>query len=295
MKYFVEISNFQEDFLKNKPERSLDFSIFSIETLGKYQNGDIPAYKTNFYQIAILQNSGRTEVSLNTTPFGKIENSLFFAAPGQTVSWNFDPKQKGIMVHFKEEFISYYPQKILDEFPFFSIRETNLLALDQTREQEVASTCNSMSQLFLSEEPHKVPMLKAYLLVLLFQTKTIYEAGSKDNVQKSRALKTVHEFQQLINKNYVKKKNVEEYAQLLNLSPNYLNELVKQSTGRNAKHFINERILIESKNLLSYTQKDVAEIAYEMGFSDASHFGKFIKKQLQITPLEFRKQQTNVF
>ena len=64
----------------------------------------------------------------------------------------------------------------------------------------------------------------------------------------------------------------------------------RQYAGQTAKQFVNQRILLESKRLLAYTETSVKEIAWQLGFEEATHFGKFFKKEMQKTPLTFRKE-----
>jgi AraC family transcriptional regulator, transcriptional activator of pobA len=61
-------------------------------------------------------------------------------------------------------------------------------------------------------------------------------------------------------------------------------------SGKNALSFINERIITEVKTIIQFTNLDMAEIAYQMNFSDPANFGKFFKKHAGVTPLEYRKQ-----
>ncbi|MEX0883327.1 MAG: helix-turn-helix domain-containing protein, partial [Cyclobacteriaceae bacterium] len=67
-----------------------------------------------------------------------------------------------------------------------------------------------------------------------------------------------------------------------------LNQVCQTATGANAIGVIRERLLIESKNLLSHTGFPVAEVAYQLSFSDASNFIKFFKSQTTLTPTEYR-------
>jgi AraC-like DNA-binding protein len=48
--------------------------------------------------------------------------------------------------------------------------------------------------------------------------------------------------------------------------------------------------MTEAKSLIQYTDFDIAEIAYQLNFSDPANFGKFFKKHSDLTPVEFRKQ-----
>ena len=66
---------------------------------------------------------------------------------------------------------------------------------------------------------------------------------------------------------------------------------VKQISGKNALAFIAERLAAEAKSLIQYTDFEIAEIAYQLNFSDPANFGKFFKKQVGLAPSEFRKQR----
>ncbi len=95
---------------------------------------------------------------------------------------------------------------------------------------------------------------------------------------------------QLINHFYLEKRTVEEYADVLAVSANHLSQVVKQASSKNALYFINERIVTEAKSMIQFSRLDIAEIAYQLEFTDASNFGKFFKKQQLLTPIEFRKK-----
>jgi len=99
-------------------------------------------------------------------------------------------------------------------------------------------------------------------------------------------------FIQLVNSYYIEKRTIEDYAALLNVTPNHLSQSVKSASGKNALSYINERLLSEAKSLIQFTDFDIAEIAYQLNFSDPANFGKFFKKHTAHTPLEFRKQST---
>lgn len=80
------------------------------------------------------------------------------------------------------------------------------------------------------------------------------------------------------------------YADALSCHEKTLNQTCRQYAGLTAKQFINQRILLESKRLLAYTKASVKEIAWQLDFEEATHFGKFFKKEMQKTPLAFRKE-----
>jgi AraC-like DNA-binding protein len=78
---------------------------------------------------------------------------------------------------------------------------------------------------------------------------------------------------------------------MMNVTANYLSQSVKAASDKNALSFINERLLDEAKSIIQFTDLDIAEIAYQLNFSDPANFGKFFKKHTNQTPLEFRRSK----
>lgn len=85
-------------------------------------------------------------------------------------------------------------------------------------------------------------------------------------------------------------RSVQQYAQLLYITPKHLSEVIKTHTGKSPRDIINDMLLLEAKVLLGSTDKTVTEIAHTLCFEDQSHFSHFIKKHTGCTPLELRKK-----
>lgn len=82
---------------------------------------------------------------------------------------------------------------------------------------------------------------------------------------------------------------VQYIAQKLNISPNYLSELLKVLTGRSTRDHIHEKLMEKAKERLSTTDLSVSEIAYELGFEHPQSFSKLFKMKTSLSPLEFRQ------
>lgn len=100
----------------------------------------------------------------------------------------------------------------------------------------------------------------------------------------------VTKFSELVNKFYKELKTTAPYAEKLNLSPNYLNTLVKQHLALSAGQFIKNRVILEAERLLLHTNLSVTEISYELGFTDNSHFGKYFKSLTNKSPKIYRTE-----
>jgi YesN/AraC family two-component response regulator len=74
----------------------------------------------------------------------------------------------------------------------------------------------------------------------------------------------------------------------VNLSPNYLSDLLKKETGRNTQDHIHFYLIEKAKNLLLSTNMSVNQIAYQLGFEYPQYFGNLFKKKTGISPNEYR-------
>lgn len=95
-------------------------------------------------------------------------------------------------------------------------------------------------------------------------------------------------FKQLIKDCFKELKQVKEYAALLHITPLYLNEVMKEITGFPASYWIHQEIMLEAKRLLAHADKDIREIAWELGYEDHAYFSRFFKKNAGITASAFR-------
>lgn len=100
----------------------------------------------------------------------------------------------------------------------------------------------------------------------------------------------VREFLKLVHLNYTKERSVIYYANKLCVSPKYLSILVKESTGRSAAAWIDHFVIIEAKNLLRFSGKNVQQVAYALNFVNQSAFGKYFKHITGMSPTEYQRK-----
>lgn len=99
----------------------------------------------------------------------------------------------------------------------------------------------------------------------------------------------VHDFMRLVHFNYMNHRTLAFYAEKLFISPKYLTVLVKEATGRSATEWIDEFVIIEAKNLLRFSGKNIQQVAYALNFPNQSSFGKYFKRLTGISPMAYQK------
>ena len=105
----------------------------------------------------------------------------------------------------------------------------------------------------------------------------------------SRRSTYVEDFLRLVHVHYMKERSVSFYASQLYISPKYLSRLVKEVPGRTAARWIDTFGIMEAKNLLRYSGKNVQQVAYALNFSNQSSFGKYFKHLTGMSPTEYQK------
>jgi AraC family transcriptional regulator, transcriptional activator of pobA len=285
------------EFLESIPSayRTQNPNLFCLRL--KANEGSISNYKApfkkNFYFIALVTNAGSTKITYDNTNVTDLNSFLVFQSPGLVYSFYRDPLANGYLIYFKPECFSFFKPDFDKEFPFFNVFQSNFFKLNGDKFQEFAPHFEEVFKSYENSADHLHRVASIKLLALLYQLKDFTVAfGQWQDGFSSPQQRLFQKFSQLVNNFYLESRNVEDYAQMLNITPNHLSQAVKAHTGKNALGFINERIMTEAKSLIRYTDFDMAEIAYRLDFSDPANFGKFFKKHSGQTPLEFRKSKT---
>jgi AraC family transcriptional activator of pobA len=142
---------------------------------------------------------------------------------------------------------------------------------------------------FLAREGHRLAMRALLALIAIEVARLAASRARTGVVTLSAADAIVEALRRLLEQHFREQRQIGFYASLLATTPDRLNAHVKRATGVTAGHLIRQRVLTEAKRELVFTARAVAEIAYDLGFADPSHFGRFFRKQTGTTPQAFRE------
>jgi AraC family transcriptional activator of pobA len=130
-------------------------------------------------------------------------------------------------------------------------------------------------------------MLKRYLILCT----RLYRLQMKFPNEKQDS-DVIREFNFLVEQHFKTKHKVIDYADLLNKSPKTISNIFSKLSSKSPLKYIQERIMLEAKRLLYYTDKPIKEIAYEIGYDDIQTFSRFFKTQEGISPSEYKEKST---
>lgn len=103
-------------------------------------------------------------------------------------------------------------------------------------------------------------------------------------------VRLVTDYKELVAKHYKTMHQVNQYADLLHVTPKYLNRAVREILGTTAKSLIVEQIMIHARRELKFSTRNVKEIAFDLGFSEPFHFSNFFKREFGTSPTDFRSR-----
>lgn len=170
-----------------------------------------------------------------------------------------------------------------NQVPYFQI---------QNEEIEKFETVWKMFQIEIeTKDDMQLEMLQTMLKRFLILCTRVYKYQNKLSPLQLEEADIVREFSYQVEQQFKTIHSVSDYANLLNKSPKTLSNLFAKVSSKSPLQIIHDRIILEARRLLIYSDKSVKEIAYELGFEDIQTFSRFFKKMEALSPIDFKKSK----
>lgn len=263
------------------------FSIRRIESLTTETALNHERHRHDFYFILLVEKgSGAHEIDFVTHPV--IDQSIFVVRPGQVHQLTLSKGSSGFMLQFNIDFYAARSGNI--DNPLRKLSSIKPGNLSYSSFEKIGMILNIIFQEYTQKEYRYKEAVMASLDILfielfrqdLSQPITIPEA-------KLYALERLETLQNLLENHIQSKKQVHEYAAMLNITPYQLNAITKTLLQKTGSELINDQIILEAKRLLIGTSSQVNQIADHLGYQDPSYFIRFFKKHTGQTPESFRQ------
>lgn len=252
-------------------------------------------HRDDFYAI-LWVTSGEARVTIDAVLYTATAHSLIFVAPSQVVQVAESPAFDGWWLGFEEQFYCVKDEAAnrsrgIDSHLFFNPDFNMVLSPDPADETTLGNIISLMEEECKGRGDHHKEAIFSLLQLFLIRVTRIMEREEREpEPETEHAGGPFLQFRQLIGQHYKDKKNVSDYARMLNMTPVCLNALSKSLSGLTAGEQIRGQVIVEAKRLLYNTDLSAKEIAYRLGFEDAPYFSRFFKKYTGQTLLEFREQ-----
>ncbi len=281
---------FKENFIENAKDNILnsgkidDFFIHSFKEDVVELKLPLPLHKKTVHDFVLILNGEMTKsVGLHT--FDLKKNQLLFT-PSNNITTTAIKNQnlEGFYCHFSNDFLTGNPYLKL-----WNTNSTvsNLLSLTDEQVDILKPLLYRISVLFKDScrKKSNYQLIQYYLSTFIAEISII----STESLPEKKEHPILKKFNQLVNNRFKESRKVKFYADLIHISPNHLNKVIRTETGKSASDFINQICILEAKVLLGQTTLNIMEIATELGFDDISYFSRFFKKHSGVSPLNYRK------
>lgn len=244
-------------------------------------------YRSNYYCVGFLK-EGRLVMHSNLIRHEVSAPAIIFADPASIKNWEI-PKHpyKAESILISEDFLQ---EKIIESniLKGFSEWSGNGTFVVQLRKQE-ADHIRSLFKMIRSYTPptsvfHKEIVHGAVYSLVNITADTRIDQANMTPVISSLSL----QFRKAVTEYATRERELQFYADLLNIHPKYLSQVIRKETGRTPGEWIQHQIVLEAKILLQKEHMTIGAIADQLHFPDQSTFGKYFKKYSEMNPTEYR-------
>ncbi|OIQ36552.1 MAG: AraC family transcriptional regulator [Bacteroidetes bacterium MedPE-SWsnd-G1] len=264
--FSVSSVQFEKACVVNKPEQVSGYNIFWIK-------------------------KGRGQYHIDFEKYNFEENTLFFLSPGQVFAVDSEKIQEAYKISFAQDFycIQTHDKEVsCNGLLFNNIYESPFVLPETNDIKKLDFILNNLIEEFQLNETAQYDMLQSYLKQFIVSSVRIKKGQSQ--IKEHVASKLFKDFSVLVEMNFKSIHAVSEYASRLGVSPKSLSKHFQKLGTTSPSQFIKNRIILEAKRQLLYSNDSIKTIAYNLGFNDPAYFSRFFTKATTQSPNSFKKE-----
>lgn len=266
--------------------------IFILQSDGKKRGTPV---RFGFYALVLCLHA-HSKRYINQYEFDVRTNSIQLIPPGSIFSFEDKSEKLEYIILFNETFFkspidTNYEINLLLEF---HQNDFDQIILEDAVVPEVKLLFNKIDLEYKKKKDEYLAVVKLHLLEILYKMKR--EKVLMKTIRpviRTQAEQITNDYLELIEKNFLTKKRVSDYAKLLNISAKHLSDTIKAQTKKNALTFIHTRIYNEMLYLLVYSQLSIKQIAHLLHFETPTACSRFFKKHSNMNPKNYRLKSKN--
>ena len=286
---YYEISNFHMHQVEWLPiitnAKHPDFHINKIDDIADKKNFSVLPHRKIFHDFFFLKKG--TSIRTKGLNSYTINAPAIFFLPAYQITEHkmMSEDAEGYYCHFGENVFDFFSKLMLSErYVFFQYQSNPIIPLQKNTIEIIEKILERLLSLHTSKEYNKT-LLSFYLMALFEELKSI--AVNKISKKRKSNFEITKRYTHALAEHIYEFQNISDYANLLNVTPNYLNKCVKTAIGKTAQDLLKAMLILEAKTLLKYSELNVSEIAIKLCDQTPSNFARFFKKQTGLSPKEY--------
>jgi AraC family transcriptional activator of pobA len=281
--------------LYGDPPDDQAFNFIHVETIVSRSSAHdwlIRAHRhRNLFQFLLIE-SGGGDMIFEASTLSFAAPAVFVVPPNVAHGFRFNPNvTNGWIVTFTEDVAAAMGERAGEAVTQLrAIAAQPCIPLDnQDDVRRLSELCGNLHrEALLARDGHRLAMRALLALIAVEIGRFAASRARSGSITLSLADATLETLQRLVEVHFRQLRQIGFYAGALAMTADRLNDHVKRATGVTAGHLIRQRLLTEAKRELVFTGRAIHDIAYDLGFTDPSHFARFFRKQTGMTPQDFR-------
>ena len=275
-----------------------DFTIHNIKEV----HGELPyksiVYRVNFFSFVFVKD-GEGRYTTDDQSYETRPGTIYFTNPGHFKSFEWKRLEEVYLITLSESFLKENVHAdIFEEFPFLLAETVPPRTLPGAVFEVFEQLYKLIEKEYVSDAVYRNKVIGNLFVVLLLKIKEwfwndynpIYEGNRSSQIVKTFRRELEKHFRNMSKGLEDKPFRVQEYATSQGLHPNYLSNVIKTKTGKSISTWVSEKTIAEARSLLQHSGISIKEIAFRLGFMEATHFSNYFKKHTQQSPVLYRKQ-----
>lgn len=172
---------------------------------------------------------------------------------------------------------------------YYGASEVPVFQLCEIEQKRFCNLWEILLQEMKEKDSLQLEMLQMLLKQILIISLRLYKRERNWEQENPEQINIVQNFNYLVETHFRKYHKVEDYANLLYKSPKTLSNVFSKLVGKSPLQLIRERIVLEAKRMLYYTEQPVSEIGYDLGYEDMQSFSRFFKQMEGVSPSVYRE------
>lgn len=248
------------------------------------KNVEVPfSHRHYFYAIYWIHEGNGMHI-IDFKEYEMRPDRVFFIKPEQVHFMQIEGSLKYSALQFTEDFMIPINSKVEKEIPVY-------IDIDKNEKSRIEILFNQIQKESVSRLPNSTVIIRSEINTLLLDLERMAMPISNFSILPDLLCK----YREMIDKNFIKERQVQFYATQLGVCPNYMNVLTRKFLGKSALELINERTVLEIKRMLLRSDFTISEIAYRLGFNELSYFSRFFRLKTGMTPQKFRDSMNKMY